>query len=309
MVAVDGGGTKTEFVLFTHEGSVTNRIVKQGCNPNICGAEVSADIIREGVSELISDGTGLISLYAGCAGFASGDNKDIVAHKLRETFPGLSIKCETDIMNVVSAATDRPDCIVAICGTGMVAYAKKADTLYRMGGYGYLLDRGGSGFSIGRDALRAALAERDGSGGETLITKLVEERTGSPVWDHIGDIYKGGNSYIASFAPIVSEAYRQNDKAAEIILDENAAILAETITKLSEKYKCGDTVVASGGVITNNCNFRAFVQSKLPPKLKLVIPELPAIYGAMAECCKMSSALSPDFKKNFEESYVRLLRE
>lgn len=36
-LGIDGGGTKTEFVLVSSEGYVLKRLVKSGCNPNDIG--------------------------------------------------------------------------------------------------------------------------------------------------------------------------------------------------------------------------------------------------------------------------------
>ncbi len=303
MLAIDGGGTKTEFILFTSDGRVVNRIKREGCNPNVCGIDKTIEILISGINCLCSDYPDIKAIYAGCAGFASGDYKDVALRELNKSFPQIPIKCDTDIMNVISAATDEDKCIVAICGTGMVVYAKLNDTLYRMGGWGYLLDKGGSGYTIGRDALRAALAEREGSGPKTRITEIIEQKLGSTVWEHIGKLYMGGNSYIASFAPIVTEAYNDGDKVAAEILKSNAAHLAEAIAAVSEKYDCGKNVVIAGSVITNDLVFRSLTKEKLPADLNLIVSELPAVYGACVECCKIGTPPSAEFRKCFIDSY------
>ena len=46
-VAVDGGGTKTEFVLFKSDGTVVASTVLGTTNPNSCGIESSADLIED----------------------------------------------------------------------------------------------------------------------------------------------------------------------------------------------------------------------------------------------------------------------
>ena len=35
-IGIDGGGTKTEFVLFTEQGHIVNRICLEGSNANVC---------------------------------------------------------------------------------------------------------------------------------------------------------------------------------------------------------------------------------------------------------------------------------
>ncbi len=304
MIAIDGGGTKTEFVLFDQSGRVLSRIKKEGCNPNVCGIEAAIEVIRSGINRLVAESPNVIGIYAGCAGFASGDHKKIMTRELRRLYPNLKIKCETDIANVISATTDEENCIAAICGTGVVVYANTSGDLHRIGGWGYLLDEGGSGFTIGRDALRAALADRDGLGEHTVITELAENMIGSDVWSHIGDIYKGGNSYIASFAPVVTAAYSMGDAVACEILEKNAAELAKCILSAARNYRCGRTVVMAGSVIVKDDLYRKLVEEKIGGSLRLIVSKMPAVYGACVECCKLCSVPTSTLHENFIDSYA-----
>ena len=45
MIGIDGGGTKTEFVLFSESGRILKRIVLDGCNPNTVGMEEAMNIL------------------------------------------------------------------------------------------------------------------------------------------------------------------------------------------------------------------------------------------------------------------------
>ena len=49
LLGIDGGATKTEFVLFYEDGHVLNRITLEGCNPNVCGIEKSCAILKSGI--------------------------------------------------------------------------------------------------------------------------------------------------------------------------------------------------------------------------------------------------------------------
>lgn len=71
----------------------------------------------------------------------------------------------------------------------MIVYTNRNGNLKHFGGRGYLLDKGGSGFHIGRDAICAAQDARDGTGKHTILTDLVEDKIGNTVWESIQDIY------------------------------------------------------------------------------------------------------------------------
>lgn len=56
--------------------------------------------------------------------------------------------------------------------------------------------------------------KRDGTGPATRLTALVEQALGGSAWDHIAQLYQKDVAYIASFAPLVQQAYREKDDVA-----------------------------------------------------------------------------------------------
>jgi hypothetical protein len=110
-----------------------------------------------------------------------------------------------------------------------VCFLRRGDELIRIGGWGYLLDSGGGGYDIGRDALEAVLRAHDGRGEATALTEKITARLGGEAHTKITDIYREGKPYIASCAPDVFEAAREGDPVATAILRRNARKLAEYI--------------------------------------------------------------------------------
>ena len=69
--------------------------------------------------------------------------------------------------------------VVIISGTGSIAYGRNAaGEAARSGGWGYVLGDEGSGYWIGRAALRAVLREADERGPKTALTPLLLEHFG-----------------------------------------------------------------------------------------------------------------------------------
>ncbi len=118
MLAVDGGGTKTEFVLFNNRGNIKRRIVLGGSNPNVVDIEKTFELLKTGIDSLYTIGANISGIYCGIAGMASGNNRELVNNFLRETYPNTIIECNTDLLNVAASVTEASKCIVAICGTG-----------------------------------------------------------------------------------------------------------------------------------------------------------------------------------------------
>jgi len=306
LVGVDGGGTKTEFVLFREDGLLLKRLVLPGANPNHHGFEKCISIINEGLRELLDGRMGLIGLYIGCAGFLSGGYGEKVKKVLQKHYPQCRIGCSSDVMNIIACGSNSHRCIASICGTGSVIYANENRNIHRLGGASYFLDTQGSGFHIGRDVLRVALLERDGIGEKSCITALVEEKLGSTVWDAIHQIYQEGPTYIASFAPIAFAAYAQGDKAAEKILWEHAGYFAKMIAAASKMYDCGKTVVLSGSIFTNTEVFLQMLKEQMTEDLQFEVPSQPPVYGACRLACELCDIDPEPLEANFPRQYEEM---
>ena len=287
MIGIDGGGSKTEFVLFAENGTIFERLVLGACNPNAVGIEESAALLQRGVDELMEAHRDVCGIYVGSSGFLTGGNGKKVRSILSKAYPQIKIRCETDIMNVIASGTDEESCIAVICGTGSIVYTKEKDRLTKLSGWGFLLSGSGSGYDIGRDALRAALGDTEGLTERTLITGLVETKLGAPVSQCVQEVYKHDQSYVASFTPLVFDAYHREDAVAGRILRENAKSLAEVINHAARNYDCGKKVILSGGLLTGNKVFLQLVKDALDQDLTVTIPDMPQVLGACRLCAKM----------------------
>lgn len=234
-LGIDGGGTKTDFLLCGADGTDIRRCVLAGCNPVDIGMERAKAILTEGISNVC--GTvpyGEISLYAGIAGGISGDNQE----KLRsffETFGFLRVRNNSDAMNAVAAGLKGEDGVAVIMGTGNVAFTKRGSEYLRTGGFGYLIDKGGDGYSIGRDALHYALYAEQRGEQETILLLLLQEKAGGNLLPKIAEIYTGGKAYIASFAPAVFEAFRGGDTIAKHIIGTHVSYICDLIAEAAQK--------------------------------------------------------------------------
>ena len=302
-IGIDGGATKTEFILFTDEGEIVKRIVLGGCNPNASGIKQSFATLKSGIDSLLGVRHDVAGVFAGISGYFSGNNSELLEELFSKTYPLLNVTLSGDIVNVFATATNLDNCIAVICGTGFSIYCKTKDHLRRVGGWGYLLDDIAGGYGIGRKALIAALSERDGFGTPTLITKLVEEKLGSEVWKNIDKIYAGGDSFIASFAPIVFEAYKAGDKCSSQILESYTKSVADLLEFSLSNFDCGDTVVLAGGLFSDGTILLDLITKHLKRKVNFILPKLPQIYGACYKCLRLYGKEKKGFYENFEQNY------
>lgn len=229
-LGIDGGGTKTEFLLADKEGRELRRVLHGSCNPNDVGIETTLEVLSRGIQETCEQlPKRKISVFAGIAGSTTGDHRQRIL-ALLEKYRFGRIAADTDAKNAVAAALNGADGIAVIMGTGSIAFVQVSGASRRIGGYGYLLGDGGSGFAIGRDAIAAALTDEDGCGAPTLLRQMVHEKCGGDtIWDRVSEFYRGGKRLIAGYAPLVFEAYRLGDHAAQEILRKNMQSIAQLI--------------------------------------------------------------------------------
>ncbi len=303
-LACDGGGTKTEFLLFTPDGHVQSRLVLGATNPNAVGMETACARLIEGVEAFLEQAHPK-AFFAGVAGSASGENGRKITEAVTAKYPRIPFTVGSDIWNVIYSADAGDCCLAAICGTGSIVYAREGETLERYGGWGYLFDRAGSGFDLGRDALTLALSCDDGLSERTLLTELVEKRLNGTAKEHLDLLYSEGRDFVASCAPYVSEAQARGDEAAKATLMANVERLVKLITHAYERHGFADVILAGG--LTKHAEWVTAIRAGLPEMMDLILPELQPIYGAARRTLALAGATeSADFRDNFVNDYGRL---
>lgn len=325
-IGIDGGGTKTEAILTNREGRVMARALTDATNPNDVGVETSVTRMTWLTQQLLSQtdiAPSKTYLFAGISGALN--HQKALTEGLCQAMPDLAhVEIGSDIINLMYAELPMGDGACVICGTGSACFLRCDDVLYRIGGWGYLLDSAGSGYDLGRMALEYALKAYDGRGSETVLTDLLAARLGKPVQDALSDIYAQGKPYIASCAPLVFHAASMGDMVAEEILTINARALADMITAACEKREAlgrptwPPLMVAMGGSINQKEApfWTELIQRQMPnPKAaKLVVAQVPMVIGAaikamVAEKPLVATREYYDFSGEVRKSYLAFLKK
>jgi N-acetylglucosamine kinase-like BadF-type ATPase len=300
LLGIDGGGTKTEFVVFKTDGTVRKKIVLGSSNPNDIGLDESIELLKRGIGLCLMEYPEIKNVFCGVAGAGAGRNKEEMRKALNSSYKNINVNIDTDVANLM--ALDFRSSVYLICGTGSVVMANTKDGIKRFGGWGYLFDEQGSAYDIGKDAIKVALAQNDGMGVESVIPRLVEEKLNGNVWLNIKNVYAQGKPYIASFAPIVFEAYKLGDRVAYEIIDNNCKRLALLLNS-AFRYSLNRRVTLSGGLITNCSEILVNHLSKYC-SAEFVIPTIKPVYGACVKCADSAGIIINDaFKENFENTY------
>ena len=320
-IGLDGGGTKTEGVLTDASGVILARRQSGASNPNDITPEGAVATLSELVRTLLAD-CGLtedhhpsVSLFGGIAGGINHGPR--LESDLTSVFPHMAhIRIRSDAHILLSGEIPAGDGACIICGTGSVCFLRRGQELVRIGGWGYLLDSGGGGYDIGRDALEAVLRAHDGRGEKTALTEKITARLGGEAHTRITDIYREGKPYIAACAPDVFEAAREGDPVAGAILRRNARKLAEYIeaawAHLTAQGCPASLPVVMGGSISQKASpyWSELVASLADPAIpaRITVATAPPVLGAVVEAATAARGpLTPaDYsalRKAFEESY------
>jgi N-acetylglucosamine kinase-like BadF-type ATPase len=300
-LGIDGGGTKTEAVLCDVSGHILGRFCCAATNANDVGTATAIErlcgLIREAHASLNHNAR--LCVFCGVAGALNHRLNLIPA--LKDAFQQDTIEVNSDAFNLLSTELyDGSGCCL-ICGTGSVCFVRRGNEIQRIGGWGYLLDRTGSGYAIGREALEAALRSRDGRGDATLLTGSIMKKLGAAPWERLTEIYEGGKAFIASFAPCVFECAEEGDRIAFEILYRQAIYLAEM---LDAAYQWrGDwerplEAVLGGGVFNAKSDLLSLIEQNVTVPVRMQLASAPQVFGAVWEAMRMGSETVT--QKNFQ---------
>jgi N-acetylglucosamine kinase-like BadF-type ATPase len=277
VLGIDAGGTKTVCQLADDTGAVLAEARRGGANLQASGELEVEKVLHDVMEEALGDRAGLVPA-AICLGIA-GVDRDDDARVVRELMKRIGYKARILVVNdaliaLEAGAPEQPG-VVVIAGTGSIAYGRNdRDQAARAGGWGYMLGDEGSGFWIGRAALRAVLREADRRGPATRLTGLLLRYYGvARPQDLIAEVYHGTlrPSAIASLAQCVQGAFSDGDQVAIGILRAAADQLESSGMSVARRLDLvGSEIpfVLSGGI------FRAvpWLEEELSRRLPLAAP-------------------------------------
>jgi N-acetylglucosamine kinase-like BadF-type ATPase len=235
-LGVDGGQSSTTAVIGDLDGKIVGWASAGPCN-HVAAAEAKAKFLRV-MRECLSQAAGRAGLTAvapaqftfkaACFGMSGGPaDKAALLHQL---IVSEHLIVTHDAMTALAGATSGNPGIVAIAGTGSIAFAQNArGETARSGGWGYVFGDEGGAFDIVRQALRAILREHEGWGARTALTPaLLEGGSASDANELLHHFYtpEWPRERIAGLAQIVDRIAEDGDPIATGVLHQAARELA-----------------------------------------------------------------------------------
>jgi N-acetylglucosamine kinase-like BadF-type ATPase len=257
VLGIDAGGTKTVCLLADVDGAIVSEARGPGANLQAVGELEVEKVLHDIMERALGDRSVLpAAICLGIAGVdREGDSAVINAIMRRIGYKARVLVANDALIALVAGVGEAPG-VVLIAGTGSIAYGRNAaNEAARAGGWGYVLGDEGSGYWIGRQALRAVVREADGRGRATVMTPLVLAHFGAEQPQQlVHAIYSQvlKPSAIAAVARAVEHAADEGDAVALEILQVGARELAACAESVVTRLGMRDdafTFVLAGGVL------------------------------------------------------------
>jgi N-acetylglucosamine kinase-like BadF-type ATPase len=254
VMGIDAGGTRTVCVLADDAGSVLAESRGPGANLQSAGELEVEKVLHDLIISALDGRPGPQAICLGMAGVDRLRDADIVRGILKRIGHRAQVIVVNDALIALEAGVPGRPGTVVIAGTGSIAYGRNADGRgARAGGWGYVLGDEGSGYWLGRLALRAVLRAADGRGEATQLTPRVLAYYGvARPRDLVKEIYEGGTrpSSIAALAREVGIAADEGDGIAGHLVSVAAQELAGAACSVAKRLSIeNEPVVLSGGTL------------------------------------------------------------
>ena len=283
IAGIDGGGTHTRLEIRDERNRLLRREEFGAFNLNSIGEAAFRRLLHQ-VFAACGDMAQCGAICFGAAGISNPAVKEILSQELLDAgFTGLWKLCG-DQEIALRGAMDCPGAAV-IAGTGSICFGKNAaGQTARSGGYGHLIDDGGSGYALGRDVLHAAVCAADGRDADPAILQAVYARLGVHEPSGIVSFVYGAETdkaAIAGFSSIALELAAAGNTRAEEILDQGARDLYSLAAAVQRRLGLnGQPIALLGGLLSVDNIYRRRVVKELSPLGQVIFPAHDALWGA-----------------------------
>lgn len=283
IAGIDGGGTHTRLELRDGENHFLRREEFGPFNLNSIGEKAFRSLLRE-VFAACGGMRECGKLCVGGAGVSNIAVGEILEQELKSALFSGKWKLCGDQEIALRGAMDCPGTVV-IAGTGSICFGKnRQGKTARSGGYGHLIDDGGSGYALGRDVLSTAVQALDGRNPNPAILKAVSSRLGSEDPGAIVSfVYapETDKAAIARFSAIALALAEAGDSLALEILGRGAGELYSMVKAVQCRLGLeGQPIALLGGLLHSDNIYRRTVAVHLSQLGKVVFPAHDALWGA-----------------------------
>ena len=315
-LAFDGGGTKTNCLLLELGAEGLRELARTtapASNPAACGVTEAAESIRQAAVEALaslpaSDARPVSRTAISVAGVVDPELRqqltDAVTQLSLDDKPlAGQVRVFPDFVPIVLAASLTGPAAALISGTGSSAVARAESGAYVLnGGWGYLLGDEGSGYRLGRSALRCVFEELEEKPPQLpLVLAVCKQLEATNIGELKYAVYRKSNPrvVIAEVARTVSDLANAGDTLAMALVQEYCQELCEQGARVVRRAGLTPQqtpVAITGGLVQTPGKIQSEVQQALTssvgfPEVQIVTDPLlattrlldPAVWGEPIE--------------------------
>ena len=251
IIGLDIGGTKTRGVRFEDGRAVADESAGSSNVQNVSPEDAAFNL-----AELFAriGGGKVTQVYAGSGGIDTQDDAAALAALIEPHVPGAKITVVHD-SRLLLAAGRASTGVAVIAGTGSAAWGRNAEgDEARAGGWGYLLGDEGSGYWLGREAVRYSLRRMNQGLPVDQLTAALLESCGVEDPNRLISLFHSagtGRRFWAQQARLVVEAAAAGHVASQQLLDQAGSDLAGLAVQALGKLGIDGPVILGGGLGMN----------------------------------------------------------
>jgi len=293
VVVVDGGGTRSRAALSTADGELLGYVEGGPTNSRSAGDHEAGENVRAVVAGAVDDAGGtapaVTAVLVTSASVDTQAHAEVLINGVAEAVPhGATIAAVADTLGCWAATAKMEPAVAVIAGTGSAVLAGSvAEGSRRFGGWDYVLGDEGSGFAMGRAALRETLLVSERRSSASAIAEACLRRLGVGDVDELFDaIYKPevDKAEVAAFAADIFDLADKGDTHAHGVIVEEAVRLADTVGAAFDQFSDLRTLGCFGGIWNDEHYLAAFTEAlhaRVPSMPEIVHPGDVAMAGAL----------------------------
>lgn len=315
-LGIDGGGTKTRYLLINENLHVVNDIENGTIHIHQIGKVKLKEELQKNLNKICRDSNIDIKeikyVFLGIPGYGESKNDiDDIEEVVEDVFGRIDYTIGNDAVAGWAAGTGCNDGINIVAGTGSIAYGRnKFGKDGRCGGWGPGIGDDGSAYWIGLKVINEYTKQKDGRKPKTILIDILEREY--EIKDHfeIVDIVfnrlKFSRSEIARFSKIAYLAGKQGCEACKEIFKEAAENLFLHIKVLVKELELNDNFILSftGGVFkSGDLILKPLEEMLINENIKCTLkePEIEPWHGAALMAYLLSGNIIPnDYKEKLK---------
>jgi N-acetylmuramic acid 6-phosphate etherase len=276
ILGLEGGGTKTDWVLLADDGAV----LREGMLPASNLRLITDEELTRLLSVLPREATHVGAFLAGCA---TEEDRTRLRALVAKSWPKAQLAIGSDRDSGLATAFHDGDGIAVIAGTGTAVHGRRDGRIEKAGGWGQLLGDRGGGYDLARRGLRLVLTHFDLNQKITPLAEEILQILGlNRLQDLVGWAMQADKMSVARLAPAIFHAAKMGEPQMLATVQTGADILAQFTRAVADRLDFPAAPVRLiGGLFTHHADYVALYKYQL----SLLVPK------ATVEVCAESGAL------------------